>query len=199
MDDNLNDWKKKRKDYLVVGIFCFIVGTYFFMKVKSESYIIKPSDLIVYENLITTDKPKFKETKGKHKRKWIEFKCVNNKTTFEIASFDYSCVNDDEIINEINNGDTISVKILKNDMGNFDTETSCEIHSLAKKNKEYLDIECRNEEDTKAGEKWYLILYSITIMTSTVYSFTQKPKFSDKVDPQVLILIVILILFYVLR
>ena len=74
MDDNLNDWEKKRKDYLVVGIICFFIGTYFFMKVKSDSYIIKPSDLIVYENLVTTDKPIFKETKVYHK----VFKTVNS-------------------------------------------------------------------------------------------------------------------------
>jgi hypothetical protein len=198
MDDNLNDWEKKRKDYLVVGINCFFIGTYFFMKVKSDSYIIKPFELIVYENLVTIDKPIFKETKGKHGRKWIEFKCADNKTTFEIASFDYSCVNDDEVINGINKGDTISVKILKNDIENFDTETSCEIHSLVKKNKDYLDIQCRNEVDTKDGEKGYLILYAITIMTSVVYSFTKKPKIFDNVNPQVPILIVILMLFYFL-
>jgi hypothetical protein len=199
MDDNLDDWEEKRKGYLTVAILCFIIGTYFFMKVKSESYVIKPSDLKVVKNLITSNKPKFKETTGKHGRKWIEFKCVNNKTTFEITSFDYRCANDNDLINEINIGDTISIKISKNDIENFDKETTCEIHSLVKNKKQYLDIKCRNKADNKDGEMGYIMLFAITIMTGAVYSFSQKPKIFDEVDPRVPIWIVIIILFFVLR
>ena len=37
MADSFGDWEKKQKDYLAVAILCFIVGTYFFMKVISEN------------------------------------------------------------------------------------------------------------------------------------------------------------------
>ena len=103
MQEELDKWQKKRKDYLTVAIICFFLGMYFLTKVKNESYIIKTSELNAIENLIISEKPIFKETKGKRGRKWIEFKCVSNKSTFEIANFDYSCVNDNEVLNEINN------------------------------------------------------------------------------------------------
>lgn len=199
MTDNLNDWEKKRKNYLAVTIICFLIGTYFYMKVESKSYIILPSDLKIYENLIISDKPVFKETKGKNRRRWIEFRCINNKTTFEIASFDYKCVNDDEILNEVKPGDTISIKILKNEIEDFNNDTSCQIHSLAKNNKEYLNIACRNLKDNKDGKMGYQLLFAISIMTGIVYSFSKKPKIFDEVDPQVPIWIIGIILFFILQ
>jgi len=199
MSEKLNDWEEKRKNYLAVTIICFIIGTYFFLKAISGSYSIKSSDLKIYENLIIADKPVFRETKGKNGRKWIEFKCINNKTTFEIASFDYKCVNDDEILNEIKEGDTISIKIIKNEIEDFDNDTSCQIHSLEKNSKEYLNITCRNEKDNKDGKLGYLLLFAISIMAGIVYSFSHKPKFFDDVNPQVLIWIVGIILFFILR
>lgn len=184
MSKNPEDWQEKRKNYLAVAIICFLVGTYFFTRVLSGSYVIEPSDLEVYENLITAETPEFKTTKGKHSRKWIEFKCINNKSTFEIASFDYSCININEVINEIKTGDTISIAILKNDIEDFDAETSCEIHSLIKNDKEYLNIQCRDKLDNKDGEKGFLVLFVITIMTGIVFLFPQKPKLFDQFDPK---------------
>ena len=199
MADNPEDWKIKRRDYSVAAVFCFLIGSFFFMKVITGSYIIKSSDLSAYDNLITSEAPKFKETKGKHSRKWIEFKCVDNKSTFEIASYDYSCVNDDEVLNEIKAGDTISIAILKEDIGDFDDETYCEIHSLIKNDKEYLDLQCRNEVDNEGGVMWYISLFAISIMTAIVYSFSQKPKLFDKVNPVLIIAIIVFILLIVLR
>lgn len=198
MADNPEDWKIKRRDYSVAAVVCFLIGSFFFMKVITGSYIIKSSDLEVYDNLITSEAPKFKETKGKHSRKWIEFKCVDNKSTFEITSYDYSCVNDEEIIHGIKMGDTISIAILKEDIRDFDDETSCEIHSLIKNDKEYLDLQCRNEVDNEGGEMWYISLFAISIMTAIVYSFSQKPKVFDKVNPVLIIAIIVFILLIVL-
>lgn len=199
MAEKVEDWEKKQKDYLAVAIICLIIGTYFFMKVINGSYIIKPSDLSVYDNLITSEVPKFKETKGKHGRRWIEFKCVDNRSTFEIASFDYKCINDNEILNEIKAGDTISIAILKGDVEDFDNDTSCEIHSLIKNDKEYLDLQCRNKADNKDGKMGFLILFAISIMTAIVYSFSGKPKLFNKVNPEIIIGIIVLILFIILR
>jgi len=199
MAEKVEDWEKKQKDYLAVAIICLIIGAYFFMKVINGSYIIKPSDLSVYDNLITSEVPKFKETKGKHGRRWIEFKCVDNRSTFEIANFDYKCINDNEILNEIKAGDTISIAILKGDVEGFDNDTSCEIHSLIKNDKEYLDLQCRNKADNKDGKMGFLILFAISIMTAIVYSFSGKPKLFNKVNPEIIIGIIVLILFIILR
>ncbi|QOG04812.1 hypothetical protein [Flavobacterium sp. MDT1-60] len=199
MADNPEDWEKKQKDYLAVAILCLIVGTYFFMKVITGSYIIKQSDLEVYENLITSQVPKFKETKGKRGRRWIEFKCVDNWSTFEIENFDYRCANRNEILNEIKAGDTISIAILKEDIEDFDAETACKIHSLIKNDKEYLNIQCRNKVDNKDGKMGFLLLFAISIMTAIVYSFSQKPKFFNEVSPEIIIGIIVVILFIILR
>ncbi len=79
MAEKIDNWAEKRKEYLLVAVLCFIVGLYSFIKVKSDGYTIKQSHLKVIANLIISDKPNFQETKGKHGRKWIEFKCVDNK------------------------------------------------------------------------------------------------------------------------
>lgn len=199
MIDSINEWKKKQKDYLAVSIICFLIGTYFFMKVIGGSYIIKPSELQAYENLIISTSPKFKERKGKNSRKWIEFNCENNQSTFEIASFDYYCANDEEVINEIKSGDTISIAISKDDIEDFDTQNSCEIHSLIKNDKEYLNLECRNKKDNGDGKRGFLLLFAISIMTAIVYSFSKKPKLFNEVDPGVIIGIIAIILFFILK
>ncbi|UUF13763.1 MULTISPECIES: hypothetical protein [Flavobacterium] len=198
MIESISDWEKKQQTYLIVSVTCFIIGTYFFMKVISGSYIIKQSELQVYENLITSTAPQFKERKGKHSKKWIEINCINNQTTFEIDSYDYRCVNDDEVLNEIKAGDTISISILKDDIDDFDTETSCEIHSLIKNNKEYLSLKCRNEEDNDDGKFGFLLLFSISIITAIVHSLSKKPKLFDKVNPEIIIGIAVIILLFVL-
>lgn len=199
MKENLNDWSEIRKGYLLVAIICFCIGTYLFARVYNNSYEIKPIHLIKFKNLVISEKPTFFETSGKRGRKWIEFRCHKVNTTFEIASFDYWCVNDDEILNEINVGDSILIKILKEDIENFNENTTCEIHSLIKNKKEYLDIECRNQADNRDSEKFYIILFVTMIMTAFVYSFTKKPKFFDEVNPQIPIWIVIVLLFYLLH
>jgi hypothetical protein len=198
MADQIDDWKKKQKDYLNVAIICFIIGTYFFMKVISGSYIIKPSDLQTYENLITEKAPELKETKGKHRRRWIEFKCVNNQSTFKIASFDYRCANRNDVLTEIKAGDTIAIALLKSDIADFDKETSCEIHSLIKNNNEYLNIACRNRADSKDGKRGFILLFAISIMTAILYSLSQKPKFFDHVHQDFIMVIILIILFFIL-
>jgi hypothetical protein len=199
MSEDLEDWEKKRKGYLSVALICFIIGAFLFIRVKSDCYVIKPSDLKTIGNLIISEKPKFEETKGKHGRKWLEFKCAKNKSTFEIADFDYRCVDDDEIINEINVGDTVSIQIMKVDNENFDVETTCKIHSLVKNEKDFLKIECRNKAENRDSEIVYIILFTVTFMTGIVYSFSEKPKLFDDVDPRVPIWIIIILLFFVLH
>lgn len=198
MAENLEDWQEKRNKYLAVTIICFLIGTYFFVNVISENYIIKPSDLTVYEKLITAEAPQFKISSGKNRKRWIEFKCIDNRSIFKIASYDYKCANRSEILTEIKAGDTISIQLLNSEVEDFDAETSCEIHSLIKNDKEYLNIECRNRKDNKDAEKGFMMLFAISIMTGIVYLFSQKPKFFDHVDPRVPIWIVIILLFILL-
>ncbi|KUJ60994.1 hypothetical protein AR687_14805 [Flavobacteriaceae bacterium CRH] len=198
MADSQEDWDKKRGGYLLVAIISFLVGAYFLVNLQTGSYEIQPSDLEIIEDLIVVKKPELKIIKGKHGRSWIEFKCDNN-TTFEIATYHYRCVNKQEVLTEINTNDTISVMILRKDLEHIDSETSCEIHSLVDKNKEYLDINCRNNKEQKDGETGYLLSSAITIMTISVFLFKKKPKFFDDVDPRIPIWIIVIILFVVLR
>ena len=199
MEEEIDKWQKKRKDYLAVAILCFFVGMYFLIKVQNESYIIKSSELKLIENLTISEKPIFKETKGKRGRQWIEFKCENNKSTFEIANFDYSCVTDSEILNEIKKSDTISIKILNEDIENFDNETTCEIHSLIKYNKEYLDIKCRNKVDNNDGKKGIVFFLCLSLMCTVVYYCSEKPNLFNHIAPEILIGIITIIIFISLR
>ncbi|MDQ6530292.1 hypothetical protein [Flavobacterium sp. LHD-85] len=199
MINSISDWEEKQKGYLVVSVLCLIFGAYFFIKVISGSYNIEQSDLEVYENLIISHAPKFKERKGKRSKKWIEFNCIDNQSTFEITGDDYSCVNKEELLNEIKTGDTISVAILKYDLDDFNTQSTCGIHSLIKNDKEYLDLRCRNEEDTGGGKRVFLILFSISILTAIVYALPKKPKLFDKVDPILLVGIGSIVLAFILN
>ena len=199
MDDNSDEWEEKQKQYLSVAVICFLIGFFFFIKFISGEYSIKSMDLQKYENLIISAEPKFKEIKGKNVRKWIEFKCVANKSNFEIGSFDYKCANGDEIISEIKFGDTISIAILKTDLGDFDRDTSCDIHSLIRNSKEYLDIKCRNKAEKNDGKLGFTILFAMSIMTGIVYSFSEKPDFFNHVNQDLIIGIVVIILFFIMR
>ncbi|MBS7253883.1 hypothetical protein [Flavobacterium branchiicola] len=199
MAQNQEDWEKKRPSYIIIAIISLVLGAYYLINVLNDNYIIKPSDLETIENLIVEGKPEFKETKGKHSKKWIEFKCENNTTTFKIASYDYRCIIDKEILNGINSKDTVTVQILKTDLDLVNTDAPCEIHSLIDKNKEYLDISCRNTEDQKDGELGYILCSAITVMTGSVFLFKKKPEFFDHVDPRVPIWIVIIVLFLIFR
>lgn len=198
MDENQEDWDKKRKKYLFVAVICFLIGSYCFINLVIGSYEITPSELETIDNLIVEKKPEFKETGGKNKRRWFEFKCIDNKTTFKIADFDYYCVDKEEIVNQIKNKDTISIKILKKDLKLIGSETSCEIHSLVDKDKEYLDINCRNRKDQKDGEMRYLLCSALAVMTASVFLFKKKPNIFHHIDPRIPIVIITIILFFVL-
>lgn len=198
MANVVKDWQDKRKEYITISIICAFIGLYFYANVTDGKYIIKPSDINTYENLTISVEPKFKETKGKNGRKWIEFKCTNNKSNFEIASFDYKCVNDDEITNEIKVGDTVSIAVLNEDREDFDRETSCEIHSLIKNNKEYLDLQCRNQKDNNDGKLGYRFLFAISFLTGILYCFSEKPNFFNHVNQDLILAIVLIILFFTL-
>ena len=102
-------------------------------------------------------------------------------------------------MNEIKAGETIFIAILKEDIKDFDVETSCKIHSLIKNDKEYLDIQCRNKADNKDGKMGFVLLFAISIMTAIVYSFSQKPNFFNEVSPEIIIGIIAVILFIILQ
>lgn len=191
-------WQQRRKDYLAVSIICLIAGACFFFNVINESYVIKPADLTTIEKLVISKNPIFKEKKGKHGRKWIEFKCAENYSTFEIARFDYKCALRSEIAAEIKTGDTISIQVLNKEMDNFDTENVCEIHSLIKNDKEYLNIECRNKTDNGGGKRSCIMLFAISLLCCIVYAFENKPPLFDRIDANFIIGIVIAILFITL-
>lgn len=192
-------WQDRRKDYLAVSIICFIAGACFFYNVTNESYVIKLSELTTIEKLVISNKPIFKEKKGKHGRKWIEFKCAQNYSTFEIASFDYKCALRSEILEEIKPGDTVSIQVLNEEMENFDTETTCEIHSLIKNDKEYLSLECRNNADNNDGKRGCIILLAISLMCFIVYAFENKPILFDQMDPAIIISIFVIALYITLK
>ncbi|MFD1604099.1 hypothetical protein ACFSJW_08670 [Flavobacterium artemisiae] len=191
-------WQQRRKDYLAVSIICLIAGACFFYNVINESYVIKPADLTTIEKLVISKNPVFKEKKGKHGRKWIEFKCAENYSTFEIEGFDYKCALRSEIVEEIKTGDTISIQVLNKEMENFDAETSCEIHSLIKNDRDYLDIECRNSADNSDGKRGCIMLFGISLMCFIVFAFENKPILFDQMDPAVIIGLVAIILFLAL-
>lgn len=191
-------WQERRKDYLIAAIICLIIGIYYFIKVTNESYIINPAELNTIEKLVISEKPTFKKTGGKHKRKWIEFKCVQNYSTFKIISYDYSCALRSEIVDEIKPGDTISIQVLNKEMDNFDTENVCEIHSLIKYDKEYIDTECRNKTDNDSGKRSCIMLLAISLICCIVYAFKNKPPLFDHIDENFMIGIIIAIFFIIL-
>jgi hypothetical protein len=204
MSDKEIDWSKKRLGFVLATIVLFLLGTYFYFNVQRSDSNINPEDLVQIDSLIISEKPTFQETRGKNARQWIEFKCIGYPKRFEIGSFDYACVNDNEILSELKVGDIISVKLLNSDIQDIRTETfsskSNDIHSLVHKNKEFLSIDCRNKAAKNDNKFAYYMCFIMVPFTLVVSLFKNKPKiFGTSIDPTLVICLIAILVMLILR
>lgn len=204
MIENENDWSKKRYGFLFVTALLFLYGTYVWFSVSD----IGPADLQIIDSLVINEKPALKESRGKSSRKWIEFKSEGFWKYFEIGHFDYECANNEKILNELQVGDTISVKLLKSELNEINEETfsskSNTIHSLVFKNFEYLDLACRNEKARDDNKFACYLCFIIAPLTLFMGLFKSEPKlFGVYFEPALAIgiigILVLLILKYFSR
>jgi hypothetical protein len=204
MSDKEIDWSKKRLGFFLATVAIFLLGIYFYFNVQRSDSDINPADLTQIDSLIISEKPTFKETRGKNASHWIEFKCVGYPKRFEIGRLDYACVNDNEILSELKIGDIISVKLVNTDIQNIRTETftskSNDIHSLVCKNKEYVSIDCRNK-GAKNDNKFVYYMCFIMVPFTLVFSlFKNKPKiFGASFDPTLVICVIAILVMLILR
>ncbi len=204
MSETKIDWSEKRLGYVIVTITLFLIGVYLYFNVQRSESDIKPTELEQIDSLIISVKPSFQETKGKGSSQWIEFECEGYEKRFKIGYFDYDCVNDNEIINDLNVGDLISVKLLKEDILNVRTETfnskANTIHSLIFNNKEYLNLDCRNKaakDDNKFG---YLLCFIMTPLAFVFSLFKSKPKVLGlTIDPTLTLCIIGVLVIIILK
>lgn len=204
MSDKEIDWSKKRLGFFVATVALFLLGIYFYFNVQRSDSDINPVDLTQIDSLIISEKPTFQETRGKNARQWIEFKCVGYPKRFEIESFDYACVNDNEMLSELKTGDVISVKLLNSDIQDIKTETfsskSNDIHSLVYKKKEYISLDCRNKAAKNDNKFAYYMCFIMVPFTLVVSLFKNKPKiFGATFDPTLVICVIAILVMLILK
>ncbi len=202
-----NPWPKKRASYFVAAALLFFLGIYFYLNVQGSGSDIKTDDLQFIDSLVINEGPAFKESKGRHSRRWIEFKCIGYAKRFEIGYFDSECVSEDELLQDLHVGDTISVAVLKTDFESRYEETfnskSNDIHSLVFQGYEYIDIDCRNEterEDERFGYYMCFIMTAfILLMTFLINRFPMLINYFDTslVLGIIGILVMLILRFYV--
>jgi hypothetical protein len=191
MADKKTSWKEKRV-LLVIGFFAcigMIIYIHFF-KSKDKTDLAK-TDLISVENLILKDNPIYDRVKS---RSYINFPLLGYDKKFCVDNPDINSEVKNQILSNIKLGDTVSIGLTKDEFENIRNETffdkKVEINSLRKCDKEYLDIDFRNNEVYKGS--WDVIpalIYS-AIMCLLFASFSKKPI----IDPTLVIVIGALII-----
>ena len=196
-------WQQKRYLCFFTSLFIAVIGFFLYFNVQNSDSNINPSDLTTIDSLVISEKPIYQEIKGKTPSKWIQFKCKGYSKRFDIESFDYKCVNDNEILNELNVGDTVKIKILTKDLADINQETflqkSNPVHELVCKDKIYLDLSCRNKSAKDNNKLVYLVCFIIAPIILTFALFKRQPKiFGKTLNIEIFISVIILLLIYII-
>lgn len=163
----------------------FITSVYYFLKEKNGNTDIKSDNLVSIYNLVLIKNPQFIEYK---KKKKINFYFVGYPKCFRIDGFDYSEEIKDNILNEVKKGDTVSIKIEKQDFSSikninpfFANYNFISIHSFTSKGKSYFNLEARNQR-AKSDNKFAYIVFAVLGSCFLLFSLIlkKKPKTNEK-------------------
>ncbi len=146
-------------------LFFFAIGGYF------GDGPIYSKDLKLIKNVVLYEKPSYQETSGKYSVKEMKFSIKGYFNQFEIRKSNYRTAMRVEIMKDLNQGDTIDLRILLNsvvDLNSSDSlleSTNIEVFSVVKNGKEYYDLELRNRK-TKESKTFTVIMFlSISLMS----------------------------------
>jgi hypothetical protein len=135
---------------------------------------INKGDLQMLDSLVISQKPYL--TAGRNKS--IRFKCKGYNKEFILSDEDRYCAEQFDILQLLNTGDTISLCLLSDDLpslhdqGFFAGKNS--VHSLVYKNKELIDMSCRNAKARAGLRETMAVCIVMTVMCFFIAFFGAK-------------------------
>jgi|GEM_PF-6489645 len=101
-----NAWNKKKRQYWIgVLVFSFfLLSTFIGMPEYTQ-------DELTTKQVTLSKKPVFKETHGKGKSYWVELFFLGDPKKYEISGIDYKFINYGLFINNLLNGDRVTIKV----------------------------------------------------------------------------------------
>lgn len=165
-----------------------------------ENTQITNEDLVAIENLILSENSEYDSGGGKSGAPALKFRFTKSVRGFSVKNKEYKCVDNREVLRDFKKGDTVTIKIMKRDVGNFNKSDwfiqYTSIYGLMKRGKTYLSLDCRNKvatKDAKAGVK-ASISTAILSLLFALFIFKPKTKYQAlgqfPIDPILVVLVV---------
>lgn len=183
---------------ITIPIFIFVVNT----QLTNE-------DLISIENLILSEDAESGRSGGKSSSSFIRFRFTGSEREFKILAHEYKCVNKKDILADFKKGDTVTIRIKKNNRAGFYESNWFDkysgIYGLMKNGKNYLSLDCRNKISNKSANAGIKASISAAVLSLGFALFVFKPKTKYQalgqfpIDPILVVLIVWLVVNWVLR
>lgn len=189
MNTKKSTWEKKRFYYIFTSIIIAFIGFYLFHYGQGDEIGINNSDLSTIANIVISKKPILTKTPSRNSIEWIELYFEGYEKKFEIGKWNLSCSNQNEILNNLKVGDTVSIKVLTKEIDNLDNESllfkSNEIYSLFHNGTDLLDLNCSNEAAKKDNNWMYIIFFILAPIILIMGLMKKEPGnlYLFKVDP----------------
>lgn len=181
------------------------IALFFFFDNKQ----LKNEDLTSIDNLILSENSQYDPGGGKSSPPSIKFKFTNSEREFQFTYEEFQCVNDSTILADFKKGDTVTIKLKKADISNFNNSNwlnkYSKLYGLIKRSKSYLSLDCRNKVSDRRTNAATKASISSAILSLFFALFIFKPKTKYQalgqfpVDPILIVLAVWLIVCITLR
>jgi hypothetical protein len=185
---------------------CFLVSIPVFKLLERRN--LSENDLATISKVILSEDSKFNPG-GKSSPRSIDLHFVGTERVFKLVHEEYQCINDSILLRKFKKGDTVSIRVLKSDEGDYYTKNflsgNTRIYGLLKAGQEFVDLSCSNKvavQKNNAG----IIASSVTALLSLLFAtriFRPKTKYealgSLPFDPIFIVLVCWVVLFLALR
>ena len=190
---NTASWSEKKQGYILLGILSFIFSTYC---VLFRTTNITNDNLVKINNLVVRQKPVIQKYIGRNSTKeWISIYFNDINKEFQIVEEEYSCCRKNEILNIIQVGDTLSIKMLKNEIDNINNSQLVDnfnrVYGIEKDDTDLCNLTCSNKKATKNNTFIYSVGYFVAFLLIFTHFLKKQPiVFGINVDIGFLIAII---------
>ena len=141
---------------------------------------ITSGDLFSINNLILSENAEKDPGGGKSSSPSLKFRFTTTERGFLFSSEEYSCLNDNDILENFIKGDTVSIKLKKSDKAKFSDvnwfNKFTKLYGLSKNGKEYLSLECRNKVSNNWTHAGTMASIASAILSLIFALFILRPK-----------------------
>jgi hypothetical protein len=161
---------------------------------------IAESDLARVDKLILSRDSYYSPRGGKGATQSLKLNVTTTDRTLVINFEEYSCANNKDILDNFKRGDTISIKIDKDDLGSFYKvdffSKVVKLYGLTKRSTDYISLTCRNSVSTKRTNAATIasIVSAILSLVFALFILRPKTKYETNgkfpIDPVLVVLVV---------